>query len=80
MNEIETQVMAIVADTLNVPVDTLSLDTAFVADLEADSLDMITMAMEAEDYFEIGIIPDEDATALKTIGNAVAYIQKAVTR
>ena len=79
MNEIETQVMAIVADVLNVPVDTLSLDTAFVADLEADSLDMITMVMEAEHYFEIGI-PDKDATALKTIGNAVAYIQKAVTR
>jgi len=48
----------------------------FTEDLEVDSLGMVEVVMAAEDKFGVKI-PDEDMKDLRTVGDAVAYIQKS---
>ncbi len=57
-----------------VPVDSVSADKSFVDDLDIDSLSMVEVVMAAEDQFGVKI-PDAEVKNLKTVGDAVAYIQ-----
>jgi acyl carrier protein len=47
-------------------------------DLNADSLDMIELVMEMEDEFGFSV-PDEDAEKIKTVGDAVKYVEEHIT-
>ncbi|MCH7925632.1 MAG: acyl carrier protein [Planctomycetes bacterium] len=73
--EIEEKVIQIVCEQLSVDKGELSRETSFVNDLNADSLDTVELVMELEDEFDI-TIPDEEAEKLKTVGEAIDYIQK----
>ncbi len=53
----------------------ITLETSFVNDLEADSLDIVELVMEFEDAFGLSI-PDEDAEKMQTVGDAVKYINE----
>ena len=72
--EIQDKVMQIVSEQMSVDKDELSRETSFVNDLNADSLDTVELVMELEDEFDL-TIPDEEAEKLKTVGNAIDYIQ-----
>jgi acyl carrier protein len=50
-------------------------EASFVDDLGADSLDTVELVMAFEEEFTIDI-PDEDAEQMRTVGEAVAYIEK----
>ncbi|MFN5732406.1 MAG: acyl carrier protein [Planctomyces sp.] len=65
--------MAIVGDQLDVPKEEISRNSSFVDDLKADSLDIVELVMALEDEFEVKI-PDEDYDKIKTVGNAIDYI------
>ena len=73
--DIQERVCNIVAEQLNVPKEQLTAETAFQTDLQADSLDVVELVMEIEDEFGVSI-PDEDATKIKTVGDAVRYINE----
>ena len=73
--DIESRVIAIVAEQLGVDKSEISRDTSFVNDLNADSLDTVELVMEFEDEFDMSI-PDEEAEKIQTIGQAVDYIQE----
>lgn len=75
MAELAEQVMDIVAEKLGVDRDKVQEETAFIGDLNADSLDMVELLMNLEDSFKM-TIPDEDAENIKTVGDAVKYIQE----
>ncbi len=77
MSEIENKVKAIVVDKLGVEESQVTLDASFAADLNADSLDTVELIMEFEKEFNI-TIPDEDTQKISTVGDVVAYIEKAV--
>ncbi|MBR0296622.1 MAG: acyl carrier protein [Paludibacteraceae bacterium] len=77
MSEIESKVKAIIVDKLGVEESQVTLDASFAADLNADSLDTVELIMEFEKEFNI-TIPDEDTRKIATVGDAVAYIEKAV--
>ncbi len=51
----------------------VTLESSFVNDLGADSLDIVELVMELEDEFDVNI-PDEDAQKIQTVGDAVKYI------
>jgi len=51
------------------------LETSFVNDLGADSLDIVELVMELEDAFDVSI-PDEDAEKMQTVGDALKYISE----
>ncbi len=70
---IEDRVKKIVCDQMGTTPDKISLETSFINDLGADSLDTVELVMEFEDEFEINI-PDEDAEKIQTVGAAVSYI------
>jgi acyl carrier protein len=72
--EIEESVKQIVCDQMGVSRDKVTLETSFVNDLGADSLDTVELVMEFEDEFELNI-PDEDAEKIQTVGDAVKYIE-----
>lgn len=68
------QVKEIVAKQLGVEKDSISPESRFIDDLGADSLDMVELVMAFEE--ELGIkIEDEDAETIKTVGDAVKYIE-----
>lgn len=76
MSEIESKVKAIIVDKLGVEESQVTMDASFAADLNADSLDTVELIMEFEKEFNI-TIPDEDTQKISTVGDAVAYIEKA---
>jgi len=74
MSEIEEKVQQIVMTQLGVNQDQVTPDARFVEDLNADSLDQVELIMALEEEFASDI-PDEDAEKLKTVGDAIKYIE-----
>ena len=74
--EIRTQLADIVNDVAGVDQTDVQLDKNFVDDLDVDSLSMVEIIYACEDKFGVSI-PDEDSKNLKTVGDAVAYIERA---
>ncbi|MBE0476235.1 MAG: acyl carrier protein [Coriobacteriia bacterium] len=72
--EIMDKVRDVVTEQLNVEEDDVTEDAAFIDDLGADSLDIVELVMALEETFGISI-PDEEAENIKTVGDAVDYIQ-----
>jgi acyl carrier protein len=72
---VEERVINIVCDQLGTSKDKVSMETSFINDLGADSLDTVELVMEFEDEFGINI-PDEDAEKIQSVGDAVKYIQE----
>ena len=74
--EILAELAQIVNEIAGVPTGDISPEKSFLDDLDVDSLSMVEIATAAEDKWGIRI-PDEDLKDLKTVGDAVAYIEKA---
>ncbi|MBR4315922.1 MAG: acyl carrier protein [Alphaproteobacteria bacterium] len=73
-DEIAKKVKEIVSDKLAVDEAKVTEEASFVNDLGADSLDVVEFVMEVEKEFNI-TIPDEEATKLTKVGDAIAYIE-----
>ncbi|MEW8955044.1 acyl carrier protein [Clostridium sp.] len=69
------KVRGIIADKLSVNEDDITMETSFVDDLGADSLDVVELIMALEDEFEIEI-SDEEAENVTTVGQVVEYIRE----
>ena len=67
----------IIAEILNVDPDEITMETTFVDDLGADSLDVFQIIMGIEEEFDIEIDNDE-AEKIVTVQDAVDQIKKAV--
>ena len=73
-DEIYDKVKEVIVEQLNVEEDDVTEDATFVDDLGADSLDIVELVMALEETFGVSI-PDEDAETIKSVGDAVGYIQ-----
>lgn len=71
--QIETKVRGIIAEQLGVGEDEIKIESSFVEDLGADSLDIVELVMAMEEEFEVEI-PDEEAENIKTVGDAINFI------
>ena len=69
------KVKEIIINELGVDPEKVTPEASFVDDLGADSLDTVELVMAFEEEFAIDI-PDEDAEQMRTVGEAVAYIEK----
>jgi acyl carrier protein len=67
---------AILEEVAGVDPVEVTLDKTFIDDLDVDSLSMVEVVVAAEEKFDVKI-PDDDVKSLKTVGDAVSYIQRA---
>lgn len=74
--EILAGLAEIVNEVAGIPAADVQLDKSFTDDLDVDSLSMVEVVVAAEEKFGVRI-PDDDVKNLKTVGDAVAYIEKA---
>ena len=73
------KLQGIIADVLNVDASDITMETTFVDDLGADSLDIFQIIMGIEDEFDIQI-PDDAAESIVTVNDAVVQIQNATNK
>ena len=74
---VEELVKEIIVEQLSVSAEEVVPEASFVDDLGADSLDTIELVMAFEEAFGIEI-PDEDAEKIRTVKNAIEYIEAHV--
>ena len=73
-NEIFEKVKLIVKEQLGVDEENIKMESTFIDDLSADSLDIVELVMNLEEEFDINI-PDNDAEVIVTVGDVVNYIK-----
>lgn len=73
--ELSDRIRGLMAEQLGVELAQMSSDANILDDLGADSLDVVEMVMAIEDAFDIEIA-DEDAEAMRTVGDVEAYLAK----
>ena len=71
---LEEKVIKMIAEQLGIPKEDCSPAAAFIEDLGADSLDTVELVMALEEEFGTEI-PDEEAEKLKTVGDAIKYVE-----
>lgn len=72
--ELFNSIKQMIVDQLGVDEETITEDSSFVDDLNADSLDMVELVMAMEQEFDIKI-PDDVAEKVVTVKDAVEYVQ-----
>ena len=74
MEEIFKTMQDLIAEQFAIDADEISMESSFVDDLGADSVDLVELVMAMEEEFDIGEIDEEALTSLKTVGDCVRYI------
>lgn len=77
MADHSAKVKDIIEKELGVEREKLTGEASFIEDLGADSLDIVELVMEFEKEFNIDI-PDEDAEKLRTVGDAIKYLDAKI--
>ncbi len=70
------KVKEVIIEQLAVEEDAIKLETSFIDDLGADSLDIVELIMALEEEFDLQI-PDSEAEKITTVGDVVEYIKSA---
>lgn len=73
------KVKEIIVEELGVEENEVTSEASFIEDLGADSLDTVELIMKFEEEFDIDI-PDEEAEKLTTVGKALEYLEKKLTK
>jgi acyl carrier protein len=73
-DDIMEKVKGVIVEQLGADEADVTEDATFIDDLGADSLDIVELVMALEEEFGISI-PDEEAENIKTVGDAVAFIE-----
>ena len=72
--EIFNTMRQLIAEQFALDPEEIGMDSSFVDDLGADSVDLVELVMAMEEEFEIGEIDEEDLQSLKTVGDCVRYL------
>ena len=71
---------ALIAEQFNVDADTITMETSFADDLNADSVDIVDLSMAMEEEFGIDELGEEEAASITTVGDLVRFLQNKVDR
>ena len=74
MDEIFKTMQDLIAEQFAIDTDEIGMDSSFVDELGADSVDLVELVMAMEEEFDVGEIDEEDLTGLKTVGDCVRYL------
>ena len=70
------KLQSLIAEQFAVDTDTITMETSFVDDLGADSLDLVELSMILEEEFGVAETDDETLASLHTVGDVFNYISK----
>lgn len=79
MEDIFKTMQDLIAEQFAIDADEISMDSSFVDDLGADSVDLVELVMAMEEEFNVGEIDEDDLTGLKTVGDCVRYLYNKVS-
>lgn len=79
MSDIASKVKSIIIERLSVEESEVTNEASFTGDLGADSLDTVELIMEFEKEFNLSI-PDDQAENIRTVGEAISYLEKNVSK
>ena len=68
----------LIAEQFAIDADEVTMDSSFVDDLGADSVDLVELVMVMEEEFDIGEIDEENLQSLKTVGDCVRYLSNHI--
>lgn len=74
MEDIFKTMQDLIAEQFAIDADEISMDSSFVDDLGADSVDLVELVMAMQEAFNVGEIDEDDLTGLKTVGDCVRYL------
>lgn len=74
MEDIFKTMQDLIAEQFAIDADEISMDSSFVDDLGADSVDLVELVMAMEEEFNVCEIDEDDLTGLKTVGDCVRYL------
>ncbi|MCI9352134.1 MAG: acyl carrier protein [Lawsonibacter sp.] len=69
---------SLIAEQFNVDADSITMDTSFTDDLNADSVDIVDLSMALEEEFGIEELDEEEASSIKTVGDLVRFLQNKI--
>lgn len=69
---------ALIAEQFNIDEDSITMDTSFVDDLNADSVDLVDLSMALEEEFGIEEMKEEEVSSISTVGDLVRFLQSHV--
>lgn len=69
---------ALIAEQFTVDPDSITMDTSFADDLNADSVELVDLSMALEDEFGIDELGEEDINSIATVGDLVRFLQSKV--
>jgi acyl carrier protein len=75
--DIQAKIIEIICDQLDVKPEVVELGKSFTEDLGADSLAVVELVLALEENFDVKI-PDDEVDKIRTVGDAVSYIQARV--
>ena len=75
MEEIFKTMQDLIAEQFAIDADEISMESSFVDDLGADSVDLVELVMAMEEEFDIGEMSEEDLATIKTVGDLGHYLQ-----
>ena len=74
MENIFKTMQDLIAEQFTIDTDEISMESSFMDDLGADSVDLVELVMAMEEEFDIGEIDEDDLAGLKTVGDCVRYL------
>lgn len=69
------KLVGLIAEQFNVEADSITMETAFQYDLNADSVDIVDLSMALEEEFGIEELAEEEITTIVTVGDLVRFLQ-----
>lgn len=72
------KVRALIAEQFNVDADTITMETSFADDLNADSVDIVDLSMALEEEFDIDEMNEEEASSIATVGDLIRFLQNKI--
>ncbi|MCI8914085.1 MAG: acyl carrier protein [Lawsonibacter sp.] len=69
---------ALIAEQFNVDVDSITMETSFTDDLNADSVDVLDLSMAVEEEFGLDELGEEEASSISTVGDLVRFLKNKI--
>ena len=69
---------ALIAEQFNVDVDSITKETSFSDDLNADSVDIVDLSMALEEEFGIDELGEDEASSISTVGDLVLFLKNRI--